>query len=171
MRGKVRDLWSRPLIRGILAFVLVLGFIFMCCWGLSYWWFDVQAYTRLKPYPGAVRVNTERHSYSASGTPAITYLLIEQYEITGASLAQVIAHYKQTMSDDWRLADEGFDCRRCGDSRCGEPACGDTAPCSLYILNWYSTTANDNACVEIESLTDQDSGWRIGHRTSHGRVF
>ena len=157
------------LVIAVLTILLVIiGTALICCWGLSYWWFDMAAYIRLKPYPKAVHINATRNHYSDSGTPSFNYILIEQYEISGSSLDQIVAHYKQTMpKDGWVLSREGNSSNRrwyCGPTYYPSRA--------TYVLSWYrSGDLGTRACVAIEPLTGQDTGWRITHSTHHGRMF
>lgn len=159
---------KRRISKPITVVLAILGTVLICCWGLSYWWFDIAAYIRLKPYPKAVRISATRNHYSDSGTPSFNYILIEQYEISGPSLDQIVAHYKQTMSNnDWVLSREG-------DSSKGRGYCGKTYYPSraAWVLDWYrSGDLGTRACVAIEPLTNRDAGWRITHWTHHGRIF
>jgi hypothetical protein len=157
---------KRRISKPIIAVLAILGTVLICCCGLDYWWFDIAAYVRLKPYPKAVLMNTKRHHYSDSGTPSFNYILIEQYEVTDPSFDQVVTYYKQTMpNNDWILSCEG-DPSHC--SWCGHT----TSPSPAYVLRWNSSDSfGTYACIGIESLTDRDASWRITHWTRHGRIF
>jgi hypothetical protein len=176
---------SRPIVTIILALVGALVIFLIGCFGLSYWWFEVAAYDWLKPYPGAVRINETRSHYSDSGTPSFNYILIQQYEIAGPSLEQIVEYYKGSMAkDDWSFNFSGPVCGiRCGDRGCCGPDCngqGDDQGCdsgtatSLYMLSWAGRGEDlfsDVACIEIEPLTSRSGSWQITHWTHHKRIF